>query len=423
MLRLRTCILTHPPSSPATHPVPCLHRLLSAAAPAVSPGSRFAVEDYLVDTCGLTRAQALKASTKLSHLKSPTNPDAVLAFLAGLGLSSADVAALVARDPKFLCAGVERTLSPILAGLTGLGLSRSEIARVASLAPRSFRSRSVVSGLEYYLPLFSSSESLLRGLKKYKYFLSSDPERVVKPNIELLRECGIGTSDIAKLCLAVPWLLSAKPERVQVMLACAKRLGVPRGSGMFRHALKAVESLSEEKLAAKVEYLRNTFRWSDAEVGIALRKAPLMLTKSNQTMQSKSEFLISEMGLEPAYLAHCPKANSSMKGYLAQIKVLSDEITLACAPLSNHEIISYVRSGNGGPYDIKPRSPVVTAATELPARLTKLSFTAASPEKLRYFASHEDELAKLKLNEMGGGVAAATCQGASSGEERRKQPA
>ncbi|XP_048537673.1 uncharacterized protein LOC125516241 isoform X1 [Triticum urartu] len=306
MLRLRTCILTHPPSSPATHPVPCLHRLLSAAAPAVSPGSRFAVEDYLVDTCGLTRAQALKASTKLSHLKSPTNPDAVLAFLAGLGLSSADVAALVARDPKFLCAGVERTLSPILAGLTGLGLSRSEIARVASLAPRSFRSRSVVSGLEYYLPLFSSSESLLRGLKKYKYFLSSDPERVVKPNIELLRECGIGTSDIAKLCLAVPWLLSAKPERVQVMLACAKRLGVPRGSGMFRHALKAVESLSEEKLAAKVEYLRNTFRWSDAEVGIALRKAPLMLTKSNQTMQSKSEFLISEMGLEPAYLAHCP---------------------------------------------------------------------------------------------------------------------
>uniref|UniRef100_A0A453MZR8 mTERF domain-containing protein 1, mitochondrial n=1 Tax=Aegilops tauschii subsp. strangulata TaxID=200361 RepID=A0A453MZR8_AEGTS len=295
-----------PLSSPATHPVPYLHRLLSAAAPAVSPGPRFAVEDYLVDTCGLTRAQALKASTKLSHLKSPTNPDAVLAFLAGLGLSSADVAALVARDPKFLCAGVERTLSPILAGLTGLGLSRSEIARVASLAPRSFRSRSVVSGLEYYLPLFSSSESLLRGLKKYKYFLSSDPERVVKPNIELLRECGLGTSDIAKLCLAVPWLLSAKPERVQVMLACVERLGVPRRSGMFRHALKAVESLSEEKLAAKVEYLRNTFRWSDAEVGIALRKAPLMLTKSNQTLQSKSEFLISEMGLEPAYLAHCP---------------------------------------------------------------------------------------------------------------------
>ena len=55
--------------------------------------------------------------------------------------------------------------------------------------------------------------------------------------------------------------------------------------------------------------------------------------------------------------------------------------------------------------------------------MTKLPFTAASPEKLRYFGSHEDELAKLKLKEMGGGVAAATCQGASSGEERRKQPA
>ena len=49
--------------------------------------------------------------------------------------------------------------------------------------------------------------------------------------------------------------------------------------------------------------------------------------------------------------------------------------------------------------------------------MTKLPFTAASPEKLRYFGSHEDELAKLKLKEMGGGVAAATCQGASSSEE------
>jgi mTERF domain-containing protein len=82
MLLLPSCILTRILSSPAS----LLHRLLSATAPAAaSPSPRFAVDDYLVDICGLTRAQALKASAKLSHLKSPTNPDAVLAFLAGLG--------------------------------------------------------------------------------------------------------------------------------------------------------------------------------------------------------------------------------------------------------------------------------------------------------------------------------------------------
>ena len=136
MLRLHKYVLTQllPSSSLSTISLP-LGRLISAAAPAVSPNpSSFAVEEYLVATCGLTRPQAAKASTKLSHLKSPSNPDAVLAFLADLGLSGADVAALVAKDPKFLCAKVEKTLAPNVAELTGLGLSRAEIARLVSLA-------------------------------------------------------------------------------------------------------------------------------------------------------------------------------------------------------------------------------------------------------------------------------------------------
>ncbi|KAE8797890.1 hypothetical protein D1007_26902 [Hordeum vulgare] len=64
MLRLRSSILAH----------------LLSSSPVASP--------------------AVKASAKLSHLKSPAKPDAVLAFLAGLGLSGADVAALVAKDSR-----------------------------------------------------------------------------------------------------------------------------------------------------------------------------------------------------------------------------------------------------------------------------------------------------------------------------------
>uniref|UniRef100_A0ACD5Z8T0 Uncharacterized protein n=1 Tax=Avena sativa TaxID=4498 RepID=A0ACD5Z8T0_AVESA len=248
MLRLRSCVLTHLLSSPATP----LHRLLFAA---VSPSPRFAVEDYLVDTCGLTRAQALKASPKLSHLKSPANPNAVLAFLAGLGLSGAEVAAKVAHDPRVLCAGVERTLSPVVAGLTGLGLSRAEIARFVQLSGHSFRCRSVVPKLHYCLPLLGSFENLLRLLRVNSYLLQYDLDRVIKPNAVLLRECGIGAPDIVKLCIAAPRLLIANPESLRKTPVCAESLGVPRGSRMFLgHALHAVQCLSKEKVAAKVAH-------------------------------------------------------------------------------------------------------------------------------------------------------------------------
>jgi mTERF domain-containing protein len=196
---MRSCILTHLISShSAAYPISPLRRLLSAVASRIP---EFAVEQYLVGTCGLTRNQALKAAGKLSHLKSPANPDAVLAFLAGLGLSSADVAAVVAKDPKFLCAGVERTLAPIVTGLTGLGLSHTEIARIVPLAPCSFRCRSIVSNLPYFLSLYGSYEDLL----------SSDLERVVKPINATFLSTGVRTREPTQP--APKWKLRVRETR------------------------------------------------------------------------------------------------------------------------------------------------------------------------------------------------------------------
>ncbi|KAF7082072.1 hypothetical protein CFC21_085953 [Triticum aestivum] len=58
---------------------------------------------------------------------------------------------------------------------------------------------------------------------------------------------------------------------------------------MFRHAMGAVAFVSEEKIAAKVEHLKKTFRWEDAEVGIAISKAPNMLNKTKEFLQRSLE--------------------------------------------------------------------------------------------------------------------------------------
>ncbi|XP_048540477.1 uncharacterized protein LOC125519765 [Triticum urartu] len=277
----------------------------AAVAASASPAP-FAVADYLVASCHLTPAQAVKASKVLSRLKSPSKPEAVLAFLSDLGLSDADVAAVVVYDPLLLCSEVDKTLVPRLTELRDLGLSPSQIARLVLVDPARFRRPTIISKLQYYVPLFGSFENLLQALKYNSYLLSSDLENVVKPNVALLRECGLGDCDIAKLCIPVPRLLTSKPERIQAMVARAEDVGVPRGSAMFRHALLAVAFLSEEKIAAKVEFLKKTFRWSEAEVAIAVAKLPVVLRNSQERLLRMSEFLMSEVGLEPEYIAHRP---------------------------------------------------------------------------------------------------------------------
>ncbi|CAL5043690.1 unnamed protein product [Urochloa decumbens] len=294
----------------------------TAATYSASSAAHFAVEEYLVSTCHLTPAQALKASKVLSHLKSPSRPDAVLAFLSGLGLSDADIAAAVAYDPKLLCSEVERTLAPRLAELQDLGLSPSQIARLVLVDPARFRRPTVVSKLQYYVPLFGSFDNLLEAVRSNGYLLSSDLERVVKPNVAYLMECGLDACDIAKLSVPVPRLITTNPERVRAMVERAEAVGVPRCTGMFRHALLAVAFLSEEKIAAKVEFLKKTFlgmATGNSPSGIASPSPspfddfpptgiplPIVLKHSKDRLRRMSEFLITQVGLEPEYIAHRP---------------------------------------------------------------------------------------------------------------------
>uniref|UniRef100_A0A0A9F3Z9 Uncharacterized protein n=1 Tax=Arundo donax TaxID=35708 RepID=A0A0A9F3Z9_ARUDO len=195
-----------PPSTPSASYLFSL-RLLSATA------SPFAAEDYLVTNCGLSRAQALKASKKISHLKSPSKPDAVLAFLAGLGLSRADVATVVANDPLCLCAKVEETLAPRIVDFSDLGLSRPEIVRLVLVARTNLRSSSLRRNVDFWLQIFGSLDELLRVLKVSNSILSMDIEKVVKPNLALLQGCGISVSKIPYAFWSRMVTISSKPCR------------------------------------------------------------------------------------------------------------------------------------------------------------------------------------------------------------------
>ncbi|CAL5046929.1 unnamed protein product [Urochloa decumbens] len=130
----RRILPAHPGPGPPPPPPPPPRFAASAASSSASLGpAPFAVADYLAASCQLTRDQALRASRKLSRLKSPSKPDAVLAFLSGFGLTPQEIATAVVLHPKLLCCKVDKTLAPRLAALKDHGLSASQIGRLMAL--------------------------------------------------------------------------------------------------------------------------------------------------------------------------------------------------------------------------------------------------------------------------------------------------
>lgn len=284
-----------------------LHRtlLLSTAVATSTPPAQFVAADYLVASFGLEPAQALEASKyHLSCLKSPAKPDAVRAFLADAGLADSDIAAAVAMDPRFLCSSVDKTLAPRVAQLRDIGLSTPQISRLVALLPVIFLQPARIPVLEFLISLFGSYDKVEPALKRKHYLLNYSLEKVVKPNIEFLQQCGLSACEIAKLHGGAGRLLIMEPDHVKEMVARAEKLGVRRYSGMFKNALETVCNIRPENITSKMACLERALGRSEAVLAVC--KLPSILTMSEGRLSHKLEFLRMKFGLEPSYIAHRP---------------------------------------------------------------------------------------------------------------------
>ncbi|CAL5051975.1 unnamed protein product [Urochloa decumbens] len=303
-------------------PSPIYHRafLLSTSTTTSTSASAapFSLEDYLTAACGLAPAQARKTAQKAfdeasrinkkafedfrnCRLNSASNPDAVLELLSGVGLSRADIAAVVAADPLLLRSSPKNIGPRLLALHDRLGLSTHQIARLLLVGSRAVRSCDVIPRLEFFISFFGSFEQLLVIMKKSSRTIESDLERVIKPNISLLRQCGVSVRQTAQLNARV---IACSPERLKELVLCAEELGVPRSSRMFWQAVAVVAQNTKEKLAANLVLLKGTLGCH--EVSIAVSKLPCILARSEDFLHRRIQFLIKEVGLEPQYIVQRP---------------------------------------------------------------------------------------------------------------------
>jgi mTERF domain-containing protein len=285
-----------------------LHHLFlySTAAATTKPAAPFVAEQYLVTTCGLTPEQALRSAKYLAHLKSSSNPDAVLAFFAEIGLHKADVAAAIAMSSRILCLRVDETLTPRIGMLRDIGLSTPQISRLVTVAPLIFSNPTKISRLPFYLSLLGSYDKVHTALKRNILLLSRNIESVVEPNVAFLRHCGLSDCEIAKLLLASPRMLALEPEAVKEIVVCADMLGVPRNSRMFKRILSAIASITPPRVGAKLDFLRKALGCSETEVGIAIGKLPNILCSAEDKLNRSVEFLKMEVGLNAVYIVHRP---------------------------------------------------------------------------------------------------------------------
>ncbi|KAK1669585.1 hypothetical protein QYE76_057744 [Lolium multiflorum] len=292
-------LLRFPSHLPSAHLLP-LHGLLSTTA-STSP-KPLSVKDFLVTDCGLTRQQAVKTSKRLSNLTSLSRPAAALAFLSARGVPRSAIAAAVAADPRILSASVGRVLAPRFAELTEIGLSPSQIVDILSMR----RTGSLRGNLLFWIQTLGTYHKLLPLAKSNCDLLSTSLDKVIKPNLNTLRECGVSASDIAGGgSMYSSRLFTVKHKVLMDAIARVEELGVERGSGMFPRALAALSFLSKDILDRKVQLLRK-LGFSQDDLVMIVKKAPQVLALSEKKIQRAVEYLMRDASLQAPYIAQRP---------------------------------------------------------------------------------------------------------------------
>ncbi|GJN28858.1 hypothetical protein PR202_gb17030 [Eleusine coracana subsp. coracana] len=227
-------------------------------------------------------------------------------FLSGiLGVPSADITALIALDPSFLCSNLERTVKPRIAELSELGLSREEIASLIPLSPNSFRSRFLGRNIEFWLKELGSFDKLLQAVRMTSSLLRADPDKVIAPNVALLRQCGLNVSGMVAANIYSTRLFTKNPKLLQEAVERMEELGLKRGARMFGHALVVISLTSKVVATRRIQLLRK-FGFSQDDVLEIIRKAPTLLAMSDQKIQGNMDFLMKDVGLDLSYIVRRP---------------------------------------------------------------------------------------------------------------------
>ncbi|KAF0899884.1 hypothetical protein E2562_025126 [Oryza meyeriana var. granulata] len=174
---------------------------------------------------------ALKASKKVYHLKSASKPDTVLAILSGIGLSRADLALRIASLRDLV------------------GLSDPQIGSFLAGGARGLQACDVAPRLEFGIPFLGFFEMLLKILKRNNAMVSSSLEKVIKPNIALLLECGLSVCDIVHMSQTAARVLTLNPERLKVVVQRAEKLRMPGYSWTCKNIVATVARSNEGIIA------------------------------------------------------------------------------------------------------------------------------------------------------------------------------
>lgn len=263
----------------------------------------------------------------VSQSKPPERFDLMLSFLKEVGFTKAQLEKALKHLPQLLASDLEKTVKPKIKIFQDMGFSGKEIADLISREPKILHisaNEKLIPRLGFLSGLLRSNKEVALVLRKSWWFLGSDLEKTMFPNIELLKSCGVSMEQIVTIFCYAPRFLLNKPEVVRKSVGKVDELGVSRSSKAFVYAVAVIGSMADGKWEQKLQAFRDILQCSEDDILRALRQAPQAFTVSEEKMRKVKVVLLGTGKYTTSCIVVCPLSlkYSIEQRYKPRIQVL-----------------------------------------------------------------------------------------------------
>lgn len=279
-------------SSPESHPSLWILLVDYLGFPKIKPPSSYT---------RLSRFLQAQQAKKVSQSDFAENIISVVNFFEQIGFQQSQIKKVISYEPEVLCFNVDKTLKSKIKLLQQLGFSSSDLVQ-AILANPLLLTQRLGPGIDALRDVLGSDYNVVRILKRSRWISFSAAAKYLVPNVELLRNYGISGHRIQNFILQQPRVFMRGTDVFRnLLIRVEEKFGIPPDSASFLRGVY-LACFKDESIEGKI-HVYKSFGWTHSDVLTLVRNNPFSLGLSEARIKKKLDFLMNELGFEPAYLA------------------------------------------------------------------------------------------------------------------------
>ena len=229
--------------------------------------------------------------------------DDAVEFFRGQGFTDKQIKLLTMKRPILYFLNANKTLKPKLDFLKSMGFTYEAVSSQAYILQLSLENH-IIPCFQVLKRILRTNDEVLKVVKAGNWIFRYNLEKILEPNILILKSHGVPEPIILRMLMMHPRSLLLGPQQITEIFAEVVKLGFNPNTLLFAVAFRSM-SVSKTRRERKLEAYKS-FGLSEDEIYSAFKTQPMCMLISEKKIKKMMNFFVYKLNVEASVICRYP---------------------------------------------------------------------------------------------------------------------